>query len=89
MQSDLPPRLRLWRDGPEQNTEAVLRGGLCVCGIVNYMDKKIILVGMFIGSIVGGYVPVLFGSDSFSFTSIFGSIIGGSFGIWFAYRFVR
>ena len=53
------------------------------------MDKKIILVGMFIGSIVGGYVPVLFGSDSFSFTSIFGSIIGGSFGIWFAYRFVR
>lgn len=48
--------------------------------------KTIILLGMFIGSVIGGYVPVLFGVDLLSFTSILGNGIGGIIGIWIAFK---
>ncbi|MGV8058741.1 MAG: hypothetical protein AB2L12_12065 [Smithellaceae bacterium] len=38
-----------------------------------------------IGSIAGGYAPMLFGADSIS-ASLLGSTIGGLLGIWGAYK---
>ncbi|MBU6389218.1 hypothetical protein KGQ71_01745 [Patescibacteria group bacterium] len=48
--------------------------------------KTWIWIGIFVGSTVGGYLPVLFGQDVFSNWSIFGSFIGGLFGIWAGYK---
>ena len=47
--------------------------------------KKFILIGAVIGSIAGGYAPLLFGADSISVLLI-GSTIGGFLGIWGAYK---
>ena len=55
---------------------------------VNAMSRKtMILFGMIIGSIVGGNLPSLLGIDSFSLTSLFGSLAGGLVGIWIAFKF--
>ena len=43
-------------------------------------------MGMTVGSLIGGYIPVLFGVDLFSFTSIIFSAIGGIAGIWVSYK---
>jgi hypothetical protein len=43
--------------------------------------KKFIVIGMVIGSIAGGYAPVLLGADSI-YASLTGSTIGGFLGIW-------
>lgn len=48
--------------------------------------KTLIFIGMTVGSIIGGYVPVLLGADLFSFTSIIGNGIGGLLGIWVGYK---
>lgn len=45
-----------------------------------------VMIGMTIGSIIGSYVPVLFGADAFSFSSIVGSIVGGLIGIYAFYN---
>jgi len=47
--------------------------------------KKFIFIGVVIGSIAGGYVPLLLGADSIS-ASLLGSTIGGFLGIWGAYK---
>lgn len=51
--------------------------------------KSLVLLGMFIGSIIGGYVPVLFGADLLSFTSILGNGLGGLAGVWIAYKLTQ
>lgn len=48
--------------------------------------KTLIWFGMFIGSAAGGYVPTIWGADTISFSSLFGSLIGGIVGIWAAYK---
>jgi uncharacterized membrane protein YeaQ/YmgE (transglycosylase-associated protein family) len=48
-----------------------------------------IMLGMIIGSFAGGYMPTLMGADSFSLTSLLGSVAGGILGIWLAYMFTR
>ncbi len=48
--------------------------------------KSIIWIGMVIGSMVGGCVPLLWGAGVFSMSSIIFTAIGGFIGIWFAYR---
>jgi hypothetical protein len=53
------------------------------------MNKSLIMFGMFFGSLVGGYVPVLFGSDAFSLSSVFWSAVGGILGIWGAYKLLN
>jgi hypothetical protein len=52
-------------------------------------SKKLIMLGMVVGSIVGGYVPCLFGVSAISFTSLFTSTIGATLGIWLGYKFGR
>ena len=46
------------------------------------MSKKLIWLGVFIGSTLGGYLPALFGADVFSFWSIVGSVVGGIVGVF-------
>jgi uncharacterized membrane protein YeaQ/YmgE (transglycosylase-associated protein family) len=48
--------------------------------------KLPIWVGMLIGSILGGYIPTLWGADIFSLTSLAGSVVGGLLGIWVGYK---
>ncbi len=51
------------------------------------MSKKtVVLIGMTVGSVVGGYVPSIWGAGIFSFASLFGSGIGGALGIFIAYK---
>lgn len=39
-------------------------------------------MGMFLGSIIGGYVPMIWGDGGFSFSSIILTATGGILGIW-------
>jgi hypothetical protein len=48
--------------------------------------KKMIMLGMAIGSVAGGYLPALFGYDGLM-VSLLGSFIGGIIGIWIGYKF--
>ena len=48
-----------------------------------YMNKSVILAFAIIFSILGEFVPMLFGdNDIFSGWGILGGLIGGLFGIW-------
>ncbi len=49
-------------------------------------QKTLIFWGMTIGSIIGGYVPALFGVSLFSFTSILTSGVGAAVGVWVGYK---
>ncbi len=53
------------------------------------MDKKIIMLGMILGSIIGGYISTLFGAETFSLSSILASTIGGLLGIWLSYKIIH
>ena len=46
------------------------------------MNKGLILLFMTVFSVLGSYLPVLFGEDLLGGWSILGSFIGGAFGIW-------
>ena len=48
--------------------------------------KKLIMLAMVVGSIVGGYLPALFGLDGLM-VSLLGSFIGGIIGVWIGYKF--
>jgi hypothetical protein len=48
--------------------------------------KKMIMLGMVVGSIAGGYLPAMFGLDGFM-VSLLGSIIDGIIGMWIGYKF--
>ncbi len=50
------------------------------------MNKLIIGIGMFTGSTIGSYIPLLWGGTLLSFSSIFFSVIGGILGIVIGYR---
>ncbi|MCG6535799.1 MAG: hypothetical protein L7F78_14150 [Syntrophales bacterium LBB04] len=47
--------------------------------------KKMIMLGMVVGSIAGGYMPALFGVDDFMI-SLLGSLVGSTLGIWIAFK---
>lgn len=51
--------------------------------------SKLVMIGMTIGSFVGGYVPVLWGADLFSYTSLFGNGIGGVAGVLITYKLTQ
>jgi hypothetical protein len=48
--------------------------------------KTLIWIGMFVGSAIGGYLPVLWGGDLLSFAGLILSTLGGIGGIWLGYR---
>lgn len=50
------------------------------------MDKKMIMMGMVVGSLIGSYIPTLFGLDMFSLTSVFTGAIGALIGIWLVFK---
>ncbi|MFA6193360.1 MAG: hypothetical protein WC726_00655 [Parcubacteria group bacterium] len=50
------------------------------------MSKTFIMIGLFLGSIIGGYVPLLWGGSIFSFSSISLSAIGAFAGIWLGFK---
>ncbi|MEK7567780.1 MAG: hypothetical protein AAB513_02565 [Patescibacteria group bacterium] len=49
-------------------------------------SKKMVWIGMIIGSTVGGYMPTLWGDSFLSFTSVILSAIGGILGIWLGFK---
>lgn len=49
-------------------------------------SKSLIWVFMTIGSVVGAYVPLLWGDSALSFSSVVLSAIGGGLGIWAGYK---
>jgi hypothetical protein len=53
------------------------------------MNKKIIMLGMIFGSLIGGYILNIFGAGMFSLASVFGSSIGGILGIWLTFKFLH
>ena len=50
------------------------------------MTKKLIWIGMFVGSTIGNMVPMLWGGDMMSVSGILFSLVGGLAGIWVGYR---
>jgi hypothetical protein len=56
---------------------------------LNAMDRKLITLGLVVGSVLGSYAPVLWGGDVFSFSSIFFSATGALIGIWVGFRMGR
>jgi len=50
------------------------------------MDKRVIMLGMVIGSTIGGYLPTIFGAGIFSLYSILGTVLGGVLGIWLSFK---
>ena len=43
-------------------------------------------IGGFVGSLVGSFVPSIWGAGQMSMSSILFFMIGGIFGVWVAYR---
>jgi hypothetical protein len=52
-------------------------------------NKKIIWIGMTVGSTIGGFIPSLWHAGMFSMWSIVLSTIGGIAGIWAGYQIGR
>lgn len=48
--------------------------------------KTLVWIGLSIGSLVGGYVPLLWGADVFSFSPLLFSAAGGILGIWLGFK---
>lgn len=51
------------------------------------MSKRtLVFVGVLVGSVLGGYLPSLWGSDVFSMWSLLFSGVGAMLGIWMGYK---
>lgn len=51
--------------------------------------SSLVMLGMIVGSIIGGYLPVLFGASLLSYISIIGNAIGGFVGVWISYKLTQ
>ncbi len=49
-------------------------------------SKTIVLIGMTIGSLVGGYIPMLWGAGVLSMASLIGNTLGGIVGIYLGWQ---
>lgn len=49
-------------------------------------QKTAVMLGMMVGSTVGGYVPSLWGAGIFSYWGILTSTIGGFLGIYIGHK---
>lgn len=52
-------------------------------------SKSLILIGLVVGSALGGYVPTLWGAGGLSIASVLFGGIGGLLGIWAGYKLSR
>lgn len=48
--------------------------------------KKAIKIGLVFGSLVGSYIPVLWGAGYFSVSSVLFTALGGILGIYLGYK---
>ncbi len=48
--------------------------------------KTLVWIGLSIGSLVGAYVPFLWGADVLSFSPLLSSAAGGFLGIWLGFK---
>ena len=48
--------------------------------------KSLVFIFMTIGSVIGGYLPLLWGGDTFSMSSIFLSSVFAIVGIWVGFK---
>ena len=48
--------------------------------------KGLLMLGVIVGSLIGGYIPSLFGASFLSIWGIVGSTVGAIGGLWIAYR---
>jgi hypothetical protein len=51
--------------------------------------KKFTTMFMIIGGVIGGYIPLLWGANYFSFASILFNALGAIFGVWLAFKITR
>jgi uncharacterized membrane protein YeaQ/YmgE (transglycosylase-associated protein family) len=51
-------------------------------------SKKTYYIAAFVGSIIGGYIPKLWGAGFLSISSLFFSAIGGILGIIIVYKYL-
>jgi hypothetical protein len=49
-------------------------------------SKSLIWIGMFVGSTIGGFVPILWGADFLSISSVVLTAVGGIIGIWIGFQ---
>ncbi len=49
-------------------------------------SKTLIWLGFFIGSLIGSLIPLLWGANPLSLSSVFLSALGAIGGIWLAYK---
>ncbi len=52
------------------------------------MGRSVIALCAGFGTVVGGYLPELWGASGFSLTSLLFSVVGGVAGIWLGLRLV-
>jgi hypothetical protein len=53
-------------------------------------SKKTIYLGMFVGGLIGGYIPSLvWGASVFSFSSLLGNAVGAFIGIYMTFKLTR
>ena len=48
--------------------------------------KKLMMIGVVVGSYVGGYIPALWGAGGISFSSVILSAVGGIIGIYIGFQ---
>ncbi|MEP7340512.1 MAG: hypothetical protein ABI977_22460 [Acidobacteriota bacterium] len=78
--SDRPDGVIFWSQGKGAQASACAKRGLKVS------LKAMVRIGILIGSTVGGYIPVIWGAEMLSLSSLFGSLLGGLLGVWIAYK---
>lgn len=49
-------------------------------------QKTSVMLGMTVGSIAGGYIPLLWGAGMLSYTSVIFSALGGIAGIYISFK---
>ncbi len=52
-------------------------------------SKTLMYIGVTVGSVIGGYLPALWGVGVFSVTSVLFSTLGGIIGLVITYRLVK
>ena len=50
-------------------------------------SSRAIWFGIFVGSTIGGFVPLLWGGEMLSYSGVLMSRVGAFVGLWIAYRF--